>query len=114
MSWRKGGGADCVARSWVLLLCVGSFCLGLLFTNREASTKLFLIAVELASCRTLGKTIANLETELSAARTLQDYFGKRIMDDGVMLQLPVDLIDKILSHITNPASLACFNLQVLA
>ncbi|XP_012702253.1 uncharacterized protein LOC101769101 isoform X2 [Setaria italica] len=97
MSWRKGGGADCVARSWVLLLCVGSFCLGLLFTNR-----------------TLGKTIANLETELSAARTLQDYFGKRIMDDGVMLQLPVDLIDKILSHITNPASLACFNLQVLA
>jgi len=35
---------------------------------------LFLIGVELASCRTLDKTIANLETELSAARTLQDSF----------------------------------------
>jgi hypothetical protein len=32
------------------------------------------IRVELASCRTLDKTIANLETELSAARTLQDSF----------------------------------------
>jgi hypothetical protein len=28
------------------------------------------------------------------------------MDDGVMLQLPVDMIDKILSHITDLASLA--------
>jgi hypothetical protein len=28
------------------------------------------------------------------------------MDDGVMLQLPVDMVDKILSHITDPASLA--------
>ena len=35
---------------------------------------MFLIGVELASCRTLDKTIANLETELSAARTLQDSF----------------------------------------
>ena len=36
--------------------------------------QLFLIGVKLASCRTLDKTIANLETELSAARTLQDSF----------------------------------------
>jgi len=28
------------------------------------------------------------------------------MDDGVMQQLPVDMVDKILSHITDPASLA--------
>jgi hypothetical protein len=28
------------------------------------------------------------------------------MDDGVMLQLSVDMIDRILSHITDPASLA--------
>ncbi|CAD6335814.1 unnamed protein product [Miscanthus lutarioriparius] len=34
MSWSRGGGADGVARRWVLLLCVGSFCLGLLFTDR--------------------------------------------------------------------------------
>jgi hypothetical protein len=34
MGWRRGGGADGVARRWVLLLCVGSFCLGLLFTDR--------------------------------------------------------------------------------
>ncbi|RLM54308.1 putative beta-1,3-galactosyltransferase 2 [Panicum miliaceum] len=127
MSWRRGGSADGVARRWVLLLCVGSFCLGLLFTNRmwtlpeasevaipnerrgkeselitgdcsirqvqgkhdysnmlrtsdthldaqEASRKLFLIGIELASCRTLDKTIANLETELSATRSLQDSF----------------------------------------
>ena len=40
MSWRRGGGAgaDGVARRWVLLLCVGSFCLGLLFTNRYSIT----------------------------------------------------------------------------
>nr|CAB3471181.1 unnamed protein product [Digitaria exilis] len=115
MSWRRGGGADGVARRWVLLLCVGSFCLGLLFTNRYrvkcllsifetllscgsidldsnlcpyvtrfkenpitrtyyTSQILSMIHIELASCRTLDKTIANLETELSAARTLQDSF----------------------------------------
>uniref|UniRef100_A0A0E0G1S0 Hexosyltransferase n=1 Tax=Oryza nivara TaxID=4536 RepID=A0A0E0G1S0_ORYNI len=35
MSWRKGGGGDGgVSRRWAVLLCLGSFCLGLLFTNR--------------------------------------------------------------------------------
>jgi len=35
MSWRRGGGGDGgVSRRWAVLLCVGSFCLGLLFTNR--------------------------------------------------------------------------------
>ena len=50
---------------------ISSFCF---MWFREAPRKLFLIGVELASCRTLDKTIANLETELSAARTLQDSF----------------------------------------
>jgi len=45
--------------------------------------KFFLIGFELASCRTLDKTIANLETELSAARTLQDSFlnGSPVQED---------------------------------
>ncbi|AQK60468.1 Beta-1,3-galactosyltransferase sqv-2 [Zea mays] len=36
MSWRRGGsgGDGGVSRRWAVLLCVGSFCLGLLFTNR--------------------------------------------------------------------------------
>lgn len=33
MSWRRGGGDGAVARRWVLLLCAGSFSLGLLFTS---------------------------------------------------------------------------------
>ncbi|WVZ78908.1 hypothetical protein U9M48_026552 [Paspalum notatum var. saurae] len=111
MGWRRaGGGADGVARRWVLLLCVGSFCIGLLFTDRmwtlpEASevaipNKRRAKDAELTSgdcnirkvqgkhdyndmlhildtrqdARSLDKTIANLETELSAARTLQDSF----------------------------------------
>ncbi|CAN6200766.1 unnamed protein product [Urochloa humidicola] len=110
MSWRRGGGADGVARRWVLLLCVGSFCLGLLFTNRmwtlpEASEVAIpnerrgkeseLMAGDCSirkvqgkhdygdmlqlsdthhDSQTLDKTISNLETELSAARTLQDSF----------------------------------------
>ncbi|KAF8687360.1 hypothetical protein HU200_043046 [Digitaria exilis] len=110
MSWRRGGGADGVARRWVLLLCVGSFCLGLLFTNRmwtlpEASEvaipnerrakkgepmagdcnirkvqgkpdykDILHISDTQHDSQTLDKTIANLETELSAARTLQDSF----------------------------------------
>lgn len=43
----------------------------------------FLIGFELVSCRTLDKTIANLETELSAARTLQDSFlnGSPVQED---------------------------------
>ncbi|CAL5040026.1 unnamed protein product [Urochloa decumbens] len=110
MSWRRGGVADGVARRWVLLLCVGSFCLGLLFTNRmwtlpEASevvipnerrgkeselmagdcsirkvqgkhdySDMLHISDTHRDSQTLDKTIANLETELSAARTLQDSF----------------------------------------
>ncbi|CAN6193479.1 unnamed protein product [Urochloa humidicola] len=110
MSWRRGGGADGVARRWVLLLCVGSFCLGLLFTNSmwtlpEASevatpnerrgkeselmagdcsirkvqgnqdySNMLHISDSHRDAQTLVKTIANLETELSAARTLQDSF----------------------------------------
>ncbi|CAN6177097.1 unnamed protein product [Urochloa humidicola] len=110
MSWRRAGGADGVARRWVLLLCVGSFCLGLLFTNSmwtlpEASematpnerrgkeselmagdcnirkvqgkhdySDMLHISDTHRDSQTLDKTIANLETELSAARTLQDSF----------------------------------------
>ena len=33
MGWRRGGGDGAVAARWVLLLCAGSFFLGLLFTN---------------------------------------------------------------------------------
>ncbi|GJN03080.1 hypothetical protein PR202_ga20486 [Eleusine coracana subsp. coracana] len=44
-----------VSRRWVILLCVSSFCLGLLFTNRARD-----------------KMIASLETELLAARSLQE------------------------------------------
>jgi hypothetical protein len=33
MNWRKGGDGG-VSRRWAVLLCLGSFCLGLLFTNR--------------------------------------------------------------------------------
>jgi hypothetical protein len=49
----------------------------------EASTKLFLIGFDLVPCRTLDKAIANLETELSAARTLQDSFlnGSPVQED---------------------------------
>ncbi|KAL6603164.1 hypothetical protein ACP70R_043525 [Stipagrostis hirtigluma subsp. patula] len=111
MAWRRGGGGDAgVARRWVLLLCVGSFGLGLLFTDRmwtlpdpsevpgtnvkreteaERATgdcnlskvqgkrdysDMLQIPDTHHDVRTLDKTIANLETELSAARTLQDSF----------------------------------------
>lgn len=109
MSWRRGGGGGGgVSRRWAVLLCVGSFCLGLLFTNRmwtlpeaseiarpnasveEGNTP---VAAECGSkkvqekqdyrdilqvqdthhdVQTLDKTIASLETELSAARSLQE------------------------------------------
>uniref|UniRef100_A0A0D9YMP5 Hexosyltransferase n=1 Tax=Oryza glumipatula TaxID=40148 RepID=A0A0D9YMP5_9ORYZ len=109
MSWRKGGGGGDggVSRRWAVLLCLGSFCLGLLFTNRmwtlpeaneiarpngngdEGNT---LVAAECGpkkvqhhdykdilrvqdthhGVQTLDKTIASLETELSAARSLQE------------------------------------------
>jgi len=110
MSWRRGGGGDGggVSRRWAVLLCVGSFCLGLLFTNRmwtlpEASEIArpnanveegnVPVAGECGSkkvqekqdyrdilqvqdshhdVQTLDKTIASLETELSAARSLQE------------------------------------------
>ncbi|OEL30797.1 putative beta-1,3-galactosyltransferase 2 [Dichanthelium oligosanthes] len=109
MSWRRGGGGDGgVSRRWAFLLCVGSFCLGLLFTNRmwtlpEASQiarpnanveeSSMPVAAECGSkkvqekqdyrdilqvqdthhdVQTLDKTIASLETELSAARSLQE------------------------------------------
>uniref|UniRef100_A0A453SWA5 DUF4094 domain-containing protein n=1 Tax=Aegilops tauschii subsp. strangulata TaxID=200361 RepID=A0A453SWA5_AEGTS len=99
-----------VARRWVLLLCAGSFSLGLLFTsgmwtlpeatevakpNETRGKEAELAAVDCDSTKvgrkhdfrdtlqaldthnavqTLDKTIANLETELSAARTLQESF----------------------------------------
>uniref|UniRef100_A0A0E0LEP7 Hexosyltransferase n=1 Tax=Oryza punctata TaxID=4537 RepID=A0A0E0LEP7_ORYPU len=108
MSWRRGDGG--VARRWVLLLCAGSFFLGLLFTDRmwtlpevtevarpngrrEKEDELTAGDCNSAkvnvkrdyreilqaqdthhAVRTLDKTIANLETELSAARTLQESF----------------------------------------
>lgn len=119
MGWRRGGGADGVARRWVLLLCVGSFCLGLLFTDRmwtlpeadevevpnlrrgeeaERNTgdcnvrkvqgkqdynDMLHISDTHHNSQTLDKTIANLETELSAARTLQDSFlnGSPVQED---------------------------------
>ncbi|XP_066376033.1 probable beta-1,3-galactosyltransferase 2 isoform X2 [Miscanthus floridulus] len=116
MGWRRGGGADGVARRWVLLLCVGSFCLGLLFTDRmwtlpeadevevpnlrrgeEAERKtgdcnvqgnqdyndMLRISDTHHNSQTLDKTIENLETELSAARTLQDSFlnGSPVQED---------------------------------
>ncbi|KAL5208536.1 hypothetical protein ABZP36_032971 [Zizania latifolia] len=112
MSWRRGGGGGGgdggVSRRWAVLLCLGSFCLGLLFTNRmwtlpdaneiarpngngeeegnslvtgECGPK----KVQLQDYKdmlpdqdthhdvqTLDKTIASLETELSAARSLQE------------------------------------------
>ncbi|KAM3213933.1 hypothetical protein ACQJBY_066387 [Aegilops geniculata] len=116
MSWRRGAagggaGADgAVARRWVLLLCAGSFSLGLLFTsgmwtlpeatevakpNERRGKEAELTAEDCNSAKvgrkqdfrdtlqaldthnavqTLDKTIANLETELSAARTLQESF----------------------------------------
>ncbi|KAK3131088.1 hypothetical protein QOZ80_6BG0501920 [Eleusine coracana subsp. coracana] len=112
MSWKRaGGGADAgVARRWVLLLCVGSFCLGLLFTGRMSTlpeandlpipnakrqrvaqlatgdcnlakvqgkhdyNEILQISDTHHDAQTLDKTIANLETELSAARTLQESF----------------------------------------
>lgn len=120
MGWRRGGGADGVARRWVLLLCVGSFCLGLLFTDRmwslpeadevavlpnlrreeEAERKtgdcnvgkvqgkhdyndMLRVSDAHHNSQTLDKAIANLETELSAARTLQDSFlnGSPVQED---------------------------------
>uniref|UniRef100_A0A0E0JVW9 Hexosyltransferase n=1 Tax=Oryza punctata TaxID=4537 RepID=A0A0E0JVW9_ORYPU len=107
MSWRKGGGDGGVSRRWAVLLCLGSFCLGLLFTNRmwtlpEANEIArpndngdkgnTLVAAECGpqkvqhhdykdilrvqdthhGVQTLDKTIASLETELSAARSLQE------------------------------------------
>lgn len=108
MSWRRGDGG--VARRWVLLLCTGSFFLGLLFTDRmwtlpevtevarpngRREKEDELTAGDCNSAKvnvkrdyreilqtqdthhavwTLDKTIAKLETELSAARTLQESF----------------------------------------
>ncbi|KAL6873793.1 hypothetical protein ACP4OV_013875 [Aristida adscensionis] len=111
MGWRRGGGggADAgVAARWVLLLCVGSFGLGLLFAGsmwtlpeasqtvvpnerREREAQLVAGDCNLAKVEgkhgygdmlqipephheTLDKRIAKLETELSAAKTLQDSF----------------------------------------
>ncbi|XP_006656380.1 probable beta-1,3-galactosyltransferase 2 [Oryza brachyantha] len=110
MSWRKGDGGG-VARRWVLLLCAGSFFLGLLFTDRmwtlpeisevakpngRSDKDNELTAGDCNSAKvnvkrdfkyilqdpnthhdaiqTLDKTIANLETELSATRTLHESF----------------------------------------
>lgn len=109
-----------MARRWVLLLCVGSFCLGLLFTDRmwslpeadevavlpnlrreeEAERKtgdcnvgkvqgkhdyndMLRVSDAHHNSQTLDKAIANLETELSAARTLQDSFlnGSPVQED---------------------------------
>jgi len=46
---------DVFTKKWTLLLCIGSFCAGMLFTTR-----------------TLDKTISNLEMELAAARATQE------------------------------------------
>ncbi|KAG2648687.1 hypothetical protein PVAP13_1NG059800 [Panicum virgatum] len=120
MSWRRGGGGDGgVSRRWAFLLCVGSFCLGLLFTNRmwtlpEASEiarpnanveeSNMPVAAECGSkkiqekqdyrdilqvqdahhdVQSLDKTIASLETELSAARSLQESLlnGSPVAED---------------------------------
>ncbi|GJM90281.1 hypothetical protein PR202_ga06545 [Eleusine coracana subsp. coracana] len=120
MSWKRAGGADGgVSRRWAVLLCVGSFCLGLLFTNRmwtlpEASEIArpnekvqegnLPVAAECGSkkvqeeqvykdilhvqdthhdVQTLDKTIASLETELSAARSLQESLlnGSPVSED---------------------------------
>ncbi|GJN19061.1 hypothetical protein PR202_gb06296 [Eleusine coracana subsp. coracana] len=125
MSWKRAGGADGgVSRRWAVLLCVGSFCLGLLFTNRmwtlpEASEIArpnekvqegnLPVAAECGSKKvqeeqvykdiihvqdthhdiqyvlilTLDKTIASLETELSAARSLQESLlnGSPVSED---------------------------------
>uniref|UniRef100_A0A0D9WTA0 Hexosyltransferase n=1 Tax=Leersia perrieri TaxID=77586 RepID=A0A0D9WTA0_9ORYZ len=110
MGWRRGDGGGGVARRWVLLLCAGSFSLGLLFTgsmwtlpevtevarpNERRDKQHELTARDCNSAKanakrdyrdilqgqdanhavqTLDKTIANLETELSAARALQESF----------------------------------------
>ncbi|KAM3240318.1 hypothetical protein ACQJBY_053789 [Aegilops geniculata] len=119
MSWRKGGGDGGVSKRWAVLLCLGSFCLGLLFTNRmwtlpEATEVPLpnqsveegraLVAADCGSkkvqelqkykdvlpdqdthhdVQTLDKTIATLETELSAARTLQESLlnGSPVSED---------------------------------
>ncbi|KAG8069821.1 hypothetical protein GUJ93_ZPchr0006g45407 [Zizania palustris] len=110
MSWRRGsggGGDGGVSRRWAVLLCLGSFCLGLLFTNRmwtlPEATEIArpngngdegnpLVSGECGpkkvqqqdykdmmpvqnthhDVQILDKTIASLETELSAARSLQE------------------------------------------
>ncbi|VAI44192.1 unnamed protein product [Triticum turgidum subsp. durum] len=119
MSWRKAGGDGGVSKRWAVLLCLGSFCLGLLFTNRmwtlpEATEVPLpnqsveegkaLVAADCGSkkvqelqkykdvlpdqdthhdVQTLDKTIATLETELSAARTLQESLlnGSPVSED---------------------------------
>ena len=47
---RGGGGGDnssksMVSKKWTFLLCLGSFCIGLLFTNRYCLAPFFVIFV---------------------------------------------------------------------
>ncbi|XP_072995597.1 probable beta-1,3-galactosyltransferase 2 [Typha latifolia] len=102
MGWRsRGGGESVVSRRWTFLLCLGSFCVGLLFTNRmwtmpepiDVKDKLkpvsggcdskihkkqlhkeFLEETSNVhhSLEPLDKTISELEMELAAARAAQE------------------------------------------
>jgi hypothetical protein len=68
---------------YVVVIHIHTCPLALWFDSGNLQGNLFLIGFELASYRTLDKTIANLETELSAARTLQDSFlnGSPVQED---------------------------------
>ncbi|XP_047955162.1 probable beta-1,3-galactosyltransferase 2 isoform X1 [Salvia hispanica] len=117
MSWKSRGvesnSKSFVSRNLALLLCVGCFCAGMLFTDRMwavpeakdmsrlrgvSDEKLQLVSDDcdpkvkdvkwgskdvLRTPETLDKTISNLETELAAARAVQDSLlsGSPISED---------------------------------
>jgi hypothetical protein len=107
MRGRMGVGSSGITWKGVLVLCVASFCVGLLFTNRMWTGPEFRDAVARTECdpkprsgngdteildevsrthhviQTLDKTIASLETELAAARAQKASTGG---GDSVVVQ----------------------------
>ncbi|GMP54006.1 hypothetical protein CsSME_00019292 [Camellia sinensis var. sinensis] len=86
-----------LSRKWTILLCIGCFCTGIIFTSGITRTaleaeqlklvsegcdsktdilgeafRLIMLYVYYIECRTLNKTILNLEMELPAARAAQE------------------------------------------
>ncbi|KAF5950060.1 hypothetical protein HYC85_012053 [Camellia sinensis] len=71
-----------LSRKWTILLCIGCFCAGIIFTSGSCCAGVYFhlifdhlemdLIVYYIECRTLNKTILNLEMGLPAARAAQE------------------------------------------